>query len=435
MKIYKPNLRHFKAKNLLIFAFAFSIVYRFLCDYLGMPSAFRYIIDFCLLLCLIISGPAVSKTSRHPISRYIVIYLVYCCIAYILHYQSPVYFLYGLVFYFRYYLFFILFIANFKEKDAYNCLQFVYGLFYVNAFICLLQYFVFGFYGDNLGGIFGFVQGCNGYLNVYLIVTLSISLYYYLNHRENIWQFIIKIIICLGIASVAELKFFFIEFLAIVLFSVMFTGFSWKKLWIILSSGIAVIGGVYLISRLYPYFISFLNVNTWLDLSTSGSYASGYGGVGQVNRLTFVTVLNSNFLVTDLLRLTGLGIGNCAFSSIPLFNTPFYERFSRIRYQWFTSAHTYLEQGWIGILLYLGFFVFIFLLGRKKRKEGSSPLFCFLSQGMCIISLLIFLYNNTLTMESGFLIYFIIGLPFISQFHEPHHFMKESRSSDNVMDR
>lgn len=55
-------------------------------------------------------------------------------------------------------------------------------IYIINFFICLVE-FGLGYSGDNIGGIFGTQSGCNGYLNLFLIVVSAIYVTEYLEKR------------------------------------------------------------------------------------------------------------------------------------------------------------------------------------------------------------------------------------------------------------
>lgn len=411
------SLTHFKIKYFIYIAIFFSVFYRTFCDFLGAPSAIRYIIDICILIALVedIAKPHGGMNKyKTTIRNYTLLFLLISVLTYLLVYQSVVYCIYGIVFRFRYYFFSYLLIRYFTREDIDFFVNFFEKLFYVNVVAIAVEYIAFGLYGDYLGGIFGITQGCNGYLNIFLVVSVTISIIKFLNKQEKLKYLIIKIVLTFGIASIAELKFFFAEFIVLLLFTIFFTGFSWKKLGISIISIAGFVVGYIVFSRMYSYADSFLNIDSWIKVSTSGGYAAGYSGFGEFNRLTFLQVANARFLKSTFSKMIGLGIGNCGFSSIELFNTPFYKTYSGLRYQWFTSAHLYLEQGWLGIIGFIGYFALVFICSnRKDSKSFEYRTYNYLSKALSILGVLFFLYNNSLTTEAGFMFYLFLMANFV----------------------
>ena len=418
LKMISLRSGRIKAKNILTFALIFSLFYRSLVDYLHVFSACRYIIDFCLILMIGLTFTYKKRMSRSQklVLRFTVIYYLYCFVTYFFHFQSFVYLAYGTIYRFRYYAFAILCLVWYKKTDIEKINKCISILFYINALITLFQYFILGVYGDYLGGLFGNTQGCNAYSNLFLIVTITLSGVNFLEKREKPAEFVSKLLICFVIAAIAELKFFFIEFIVLIAFAIFFTGFSWKKVFLAMGAIVALIGGFVVFANTYSYGKDFLNLDVWIKLATSGGYSAGYGGTGEVNRLTFASVILQRFLSTPLKRLFGLGLGNCSYSSITLFNTPFYEANYLTRYEWFTSSHTLLEQGWIGFAFYVGFFVLVFVKAYKQlRKKESDKASCYIAEIMSVMGVILMIYNNSLTMESGFLFYFVLMMPFVKQ--------------------
>lgn len=415
-RIVLIDLEKFNVKWLLYIVLYFSLFYRFLCDYLGVPSAARFLIDFILIFLLFVAIVNKKKINsvQKKIIQFLCVFFLYSFITYLLNYQSSIYLLYGFFFQYRYYLFFVLCIIFFNEKDVEHCLKGIDVLFYLNTIFVFIQYFEYGLFGDYLGGIFGYEQGCNAYLNSFLVVVLVIEGFNYLNKHGKLSSIILKLFISLSIAAIAELKIFFIEFIILMLFAIFFTGFSWKKVLISVLAVVGLISGYAVFSGMYSYAGDFLNIDTWIKLSTSSGYSSGYSGTGEVNRLTFISVINDRILTTPFQRMLGLGLGNCSFSGSAIFNTPFYKLYSSLRYEWFTSSHLYLEQGYIGIFLFLGFFVnVIYWAQRLKKNLKERNIVCYYAQTISIIAFILFIYNNSLTSESGFLLYFMVSLPFI----------------------
>ena len=405
-----------KTKCILTFALLFSLLYRFFVDYLHVFSACRYLIDLSLFILVVMTYRHRKKMNRtqKELYRFVLVYYVYCLVTYFFNFQSPVFFVYGSIYQFRYYVFAMLCLIWYQKKDVEKISSYIDVLFYINAMITFYQYFVKGIIGDYLGGLFGSVQGCNAYSNMLLIVVLTISGMKYLEKKEKTIVFGLKLAICFAIAAFAELKFFFVEFLILIIFAVFFTGFSWKKFALSIVAFIALVGGFTVFTNTYSYGKDFLNINVWIQLATSGGYSGGYGGIGEVNRLTFASVIVQRFLNTPLKMLFGLGLGNCSYSSISIFNTPFYEMNYSSRYEWFTSSHTLLEQGWVGFAFYIMFFILFFVKAvRELKKQGADRAACYTAEIMAVMGFVLMIYNNSLTMESGFLFYFAAMLPFI----------------------
>ena len=87
--------------------------------------------------------------------------------------------------------------------------------------------------------------------------------------------------------------------------------------------------GYVIFSKMYYYADAFLKFESWIQIATASGYSAGYSGItGETNRLTFITFMNERFLLSPIEKLFGLGLGNCSFSTLSIFNTPFYKRYN-----------------------------------------------------------------------------------------------------------
>ena len=120
-----------------------------------------------------------------------------------------------------------------------------------------------------------------------------------------------------------------------------------------------------------------------------------------------------------------LGLGNCDSSSLSMFNTPFFESHQTVHYSYFSYAFLFLETGFVGLALYASFFVASFFVSRKLKKlEMADEFACQMSIILSVISLILLVYNSSLRMEIGFMLFFVLALPIISA--------NEQRESDDV---
>ena len=148
----------------------------------------------------------------------------------------------------------------------------------------------------------------------------------------------------------------------------------------------------------------------------SGS-EGGYSGVEQVNRLTTIPIISEKFLNTPLEKLFGMGLGNCDMASYDFITTPFYNQYSYLRYQWFSTAFLYLETGFAGLTLYLGFFASIFFYSIKRKKDNlsnaSDSMLCQISAIIAVLAIMITVYNSSLRTEAGYMMFFALCFPFV----------------------
>jgi hypothetical protein len=205
-----------------------------------------------------------------------------------------------------------------------------------------------------------------------------------------------------------------VEAVVIVVLAVLFTSFSWRKLWIILGSIAIILAGAAVLAVIFPHLAGFLSLDFFWDVATS---SKGYTGIGDVNRLNFYSVVNERFLRNWGQRLFGLGLGNCERSGFALLQTPFFDRFESSHYYWMSTSFTYVETGLIGLILYFGFFFLVFRRVWQIERHCAESLkpYCRLARITAIMCMIISVYNASLRAEGAYMAYFVLAAPFALQ--------------------
>lgn len=414
---YMNSRNRFRRQNKKIVSF--MVLFPFLCSGLielfHFPSAVKYVVDVCaciLLLTMMFKRRPYISLKGNIIKYWILLFAVYVSCNYIASYQSPVYFLWGVRNYFRFYIFFMACVYYLHSKDLDKLFRMMSVIYYFHVFIVLVQYFVLGIEQDNLGGIFGTQSGCNGWVNIFQVIIVTYSILRYLNKEKSMGICVMDCGSALVIAALAELKFFYIEFVLIVVMAVLITDFSWKKVIIIIGAAFGVVLSVVVLVRIFPYWADKMSIKSVLEMA---SLEQGYTMIGDMNRLTFFSRSRNLFLKTPGKIMFGLGIGNCDYSDSFLFlTTPFYQKYNLLHYTWLSTAFMLLENGVVGLIFYFGFFVvtaihsFLYAKGRKRNKTYVQ-----LTIIISIISILIGMYNVSLRMECGYMIFFVLSLPYV----------------------
>lgn len=397
---------------LIIMPFTFWV----LLDLLHLPNLIKYAMDAAWLLLLVYMlrfNKCVSGKRLVPLILWVLIFFVYTLISYIPRYQSALYYLWGARNNFRFYIAMFAFSLFMDQTDGSLYLKLLDKLFWIEFWVCMIQYFILGYHGDFLGGLFGVVTGTNGFLNILFIIITAKSVLMFLNKTESIYSCLRKCGAALLVSVLAELKFFFVEFSVIVVIATIITDFSWRKLTLTLASIVGVSVGILLLGELYPFFKDIFSIEGLLELATSDI---GYTFRGDLNRLTVIPQIDSRFLTTPIDRLTGLGLGNCDSSGFDFLTTPFYKAYGWTHYQWFSTSFVYMEMGWIGLIMFFGFFLLHYLCVTKIQRKGQGVvLHCQLARVVSLCCILVAIYNSSLRMEAGYMAYFVLALPFMQQ--------------------
>lgn len=384
-------------------------------ELLHIPTAMKYLLDFCwlgLLVLMLINQKNLVKEEK-ILFVWIIVFFIFTLLVYIFNYQSWMYYLWGFRNNFRFYVVFFAFIYFFKKEKIKDCLNLLDKVFWVNAVVCLVQYFLLDKRGDFLGGLFGVERGCNGYANIFFIIIATKSVVYYLNKKESLLSCLLKCGTILILSAFAELKFLYIEFAIVIVFAVIFTGFTFRKLIIALGA----LAGVWLgTNLLISVFSHSSDVFSWQTMLENATKEEGYSSAGDMDRLTAIPIISKEFLTTFKRKLFGLGLGNCDTASFTFLNTPFYMRYHHLRYSWFSTAFTFLETGFIGLTLFFGFFVLIFILTLKKKCDTvEDDMYRQISMIVSVACIFFAIYGSSLRMESGYMVYFFLALPFIQE--------------------
>lgn len=391
-----------------------------LIQFLRLPDAVKYSMDlawtFLLLTMLTRKKRKIDLVTRQFL-HWIICFFLLTAINYAFHYQSILYYMWGFRNNFRGYVLFFAVIYYFSEEDVNEGIELLNLLFYINAGFMIIQFFIFGYKQDNLGGIFGVESGCNGYINLFFCISLVISYVKYAENKMKFHKFLLEIILMLILAALAELKFFYVEFVIIITIGTLCTKFSWKKFIVILSALIAVIVGYSVFVKVFPD----------IDLSVLGLYEyassdSGYTSSNDLNRLFFMETINQRFLPGIINRLFGMGLGNCDYATgIEFLTSPFFVKYESLHYGWMSTTFMYLENGWLGLICFFGFFIFVAINSlRIAKKPNYNRVFCLISALCCVAALLNGFYNISLRIESGYMLYFIIAIPWCKKICMPN---------------
>lgn len=397
-----------------MFILIFPMVSAALIQLGGLPRSLLYSMDFAWIVLLGNECYRAAKTKRTRISglvAWILLFFICTVLVYLVKWQSPLYLLWGIRNNFRYYVVFFALITYMSAQNAEDYLKLLDGMFYLNFAVTLIQNYLFGYRGDELGGIFGVEAGCNGSAVLFLCIVITKSVVYYLEKKETVGQCLAKCACALYVAALSELKFFYVIFIVIIVMALVSTAFSWRKLLLVIAAFVGVSLGTLMLAQLFDNGGNWFTLGRMLEVVTSDrGYTSSY----DLNRFTAIPMINELWLLNAGQRMFGLGLGNCDVSSFAFLQTPFYVNNGDMHYTWISYAMMYLETGWIGLMFYWGFFVAVFMRTFKLQKHGDSILvsYCRIGRIMAAVCIAISIYNASLRMEAGYMVYTILAMPF-----------------------
>ncbi len=412
--LYVKKMKFMELLSFLVFII--PILLPTLIQFFHAPSFVKYTVDFfivVLLFIIIINRRLCFERLLLPFLILFASVFLLCFIVYVFNYQSVFYFLWGCRNNFRFYIAFLAYILFLEEDDISSMLKSFDVLFWINAVVSLYQYFVLGYNQDYLGGIFGVEKGCNSTTLLFFSVFIAKTLIMYMQGNEKNYVCFIKCAVTLIISAMAELKMFFLLFAIILLFTIIFTKFSWKKVIFVLGAfGLLSLSNI-LLER---YVDSGISIESIIKLMTATSYSSG----NDIGRFSAISIISEQFHTGIFDKLFGMGLGNCDTSNFAICNTPFFEAHNELHYTWFSTSFLYLETGFVGLVLISFVFVLCFILAYRKWKSGNcNELYCKLGMVMAIVCFIVLFYNSSLRMDIGYMVYFILALPFVSGSEKP----------------
>ncbi len=308
----------------------------------------------------------------------------------------PLQYFRGLFDYLHVFVFMILVSCTMSLDDYDTIGNCIIGIVAIDVVFVVYQYFVLGLVQDQLGGLFGNSAGCNGIQNTFCIIGLIILLSKYLHGKTSIKKLIVYCLATVCIAGLAELTAYFFE-----VFILIATAFIvnrnkidvktiLKYLAISIAGIIGVIVGFKILVMIFPTkarFLDFRNVLEYIGASDSGT------GVYEISRVKAISQISNLFLHSAYTKLFGLGLGYTTEGGA------FFSQYSNLQYQWFSTAVTMLESGYLGVIIRALILVYIFFsTGKKSRNTNDSTLkqWYMVTQLTVVYTAIIFFYNNTL---------------------------------------
>lgn len=408
---------------MMLFIFFFPAAQAFLTELLPIPDAIKFLCDgFLVLLLLKLFSKRFTKIDNYSMPFVVIVGLFFfiTLVGYLFNYQSVFYYLWGLRNNIRMFVAFFAFAYLADWEDTKGWIKALDVLFVINFAVVILQYFS-GYGQDYIGGIFGTSKGCNGSLLIFLCIVFAKTILSFMRGEEKMSKCIFVSVASLLVSTLSELKMFFILFILILFMASFMTAHSIKKTLFFAFGAVLVVLFSTLLTVLYKDFTDFLSFDSLIKALTDTGYATDE----DIGRFTALPVISQRFLPGFFRKLFGLGLGNCDSSSLSMFNTPFFESHQTVHYSYFSYAFLFLETGFVGLALYASFFVASFFVSRKLKKlEMADEFACQMSIILSVISLILLVYNSSLRMEIGFMLFFVLALPIISA--------NEQRESDDV---
>ena len=387
----KLDIRNFLKVEILVLAISASI------ESLGLfPAVANYVITIINLIIAVFSlNKVFASLNRFPIYFVsIALFIGYCLWSAFTSGVNIVYVLWSSLSLTRPFVFGLLLLAYWNKSDLCEFVELMFKVQWVNL-ACVAVQFLCGNIQDLVGGIFGSWIGCNIPLNLYLCLVTVCALNAYFSQVKEIDSkyrsssyLLFTLMSSLVVASIAEIKFFYVELVLVAVFSLVIhrptkrTFFVIAAMFLVLTVGGAVFYA--LMPDRFSILLSFDSMYSEGDIRGAGY---GTSRVQVYNQLGSV-IFGGNFER----QIYGLGFGSFANSSMAAFTSPLYSIYSSLRMDLLSSAIIFCELGFLGTVIYILVAVACSCSGTKVlRREPSS--FGSFARGVSFCGLLLFVSN------------------------------------------
>lgn len=401
------------AKNIIKFIIFFSIAVSSLSSEIGLPQSLFYINDIllCLVLCLYYKKLNVFKKLKLKGINYILVILISVILIGIIGNLVPLQMiLWGMRNTFRGILFLFLCVACLNYDDVSSILEVFIKLQYLNFALGIYQYFILGLKQDTVGGIFG--HGNGNALCIFCVIVCSYTIINYMNEKVGLGSMLFCIISSFILAGLAEEKFLIFEIIITIILALALSKKSFIKLAIIPVFILMIFYGLQISEILLPGIMKQITSVNYIEKYVTASWLGSYY-IPRIGSYSFIS--DRIFQGNMFWKLFGLGMGNCDTSSFGFLQSYYYNRYGFMNYRWIFQQWTIMENGIVGFLSFVLFFIVIIFYLFKIRKKFVGREKCIIDTSIitAIISIITMWMNNTLKVDTSYIPYFVIASGFV----------------------
>lgn len=391
------------ARSIIFGIFIWCFIGTGITELVPVLAPMKFLPDALIVALLFCGRKNVIGQSYNPFSRIILCALFFeTLISYWMHYENLFYYVWGLRNLFRFFLYMHVCIRFLKKSDFTVLCKITLAFLLINTPIMFYQGAIMKLFGDNVGGLFGTATGANAYTNIHLVLSTIIAVALYSKRKLSVIYGVVILLCCFLQASLAELKFFYVEFI-VIFFSIFLFSKDKGRLFPLACVACVVMSiGLSMMYLFYKGNESFFTLDAMMAYS-DGAYAKHTNGL---DRMTALPMIKKFFLTDFWDTWLGIGLGNAEFTQ--LYTPNFIARFGYFRIYYFSHAMLLLETGIIGIVLYALFFVNYFVSRFPQRTKIQDLV------GVTLVPLIICLcvYNQSMRLDSAFLVFTFLAIPY-----------------------
>ncbi len=392
-----------KKKDLVFWQVGILFFCRMITGFIGIDSIV-YLEDVVTLLMLLCLAKDSYGVVTKRISLFVLFIFVYWTINFILGTTNDVFsYFYEIRQFFRFYIILIYVTNYFEKKDFDKIINIIDKIIIIQFILSEFQIYILGVESlDAVGGILGTTYGyANVGSHMILLLNLIVTIYKFLEKKEDLWWSFTKIVMIISLAVQIEIKSFVFE--VIILLTLMLCYYGKLRI----RTGTIIVLGIVLLPFMAKYYITNFNYD-FADTETIVNYLeSGYAGnVDAIGRFDgfqkiFVRIFNYN----KRLLFFGYGTGSSGAHE-------FITKYSNMNLGYFTYAKLFFDFGIIGVAIYFSVYLIAIIKALKMRIKCPGYGAIILAVGISCIYWSF--YGNVMESDiGGYLNYILLGIAFV----------------------
>lgn len=407
------NQNHLKSKKLLYFIIYWilygSLVYRYL-----LSSMFVILLpDILLFIIFFFFGIPKKKAIVKSVGRGVIValtlFLLIGVTSAFINLVPPLTAFWGFRMFIRYFLLFYFVFQLFDTSDVIKCRKILNQSMLWNFFFCFIQ-LLQGKVGDSMGGI----MSGNGDLSIYIVICVIFLSFDYFKGFVRLHRFLIYILLFYTCSMWAEVKLLYTVIPFIIYASyVLIKKFRLNHIFVLLLSFFFLVPTLkYILSFYYgeQYIEDVFDKEAVKSYTTDATY--GFT-TSSFNRNTAIAQSQIYYLKDPIHSIIGHGIGSATISDS--FGTWIKDTANQTFYYYFTSSYVLIETGWIGFMLFILIYLFIFYRFLFFYIRGKDPTIKYWSALGLLLAVLTFLFiwYNALPYSYWYLPFLVWGFCYV----------------------
>lgn len=315
-------------------------------------------------------------------------------------------YLWGFKMFFRYFAIASLVYKEWGEKSIYEFKKLLYQAIYIN-FVCIVIQFFKRQTSDAMGGI----MSGSGDLMLFICIATIVTTYDWVNKNLNKYKYLLMVVANYVAIMWAEVKlmYFFMPILIVATYT--FANRLKKRSFIL--AGIVIALFTFALPAILSNYYDDDYVYKATNIEELSAYNQNQYGFTKLsfNRGTCVEMTPEIILQTPFEKWLGYGLGSGSASQ--LFKTWIFDKYGTTTfYFYFSLSYVMVEGGWIGIILFIAIYVFIFFNYLQIYMSTNDKKIRYWSVIGLLLGFvsLVLIYYNALPYSGFYIPFFVWGV-------------------------